>query len=54
MSRGYANHIFKYIAKSPKSTLTIVYTDRFGNTYREQMQRPKKFWDGTNPYYTLD
>lgn len=54
MSRGYANHIFKYIAKSPKSTLTIVYTDRFGNTYREQMQRPKKFWDGANPYYTLD
>ncbi len=53
-SRNYANHIFKYIAGSANSTLTIVYTDRFGNKYREQMQRPKKFWDGTNPYYTLD
>ncbi len=53
-SRNSGNHIFKYVAKSAKSTLTIVYTDRFGKEYRETMQRPKQFWDGTNPYYTLD
>lgn len=54
ISRSAANRIFKYVATSPNSTLTIRVTDRFGNVYQEQMQRPKKFWDGTTPYYTLD
>lgn len=55
MSRANYNHIFKYIAKSKTSTLTIVYTDRFGKQYRETMTRPKKFADATGtPIYTLD
>lgn len=54
MSRAGSNHIFKYIAKSKTSTLTIVYTDRFGNTYRETMTRPKKFAQNGTPIYTLD
>ena len=53
-SRSSANHIFKYVAKSANSTLTIVYTDRFGNTYRETMTRPKKFAQNGTPIYTLD
>ena len=53
-SRSSANHIFKYVAKSANSTLTIVYTDRFGNTYRETMTRPKKFANNGTPIYTLD
>ena len=53
-SRNSANHIFKYVAKSANSTLTIVYTDRFGNTYRETMTRPKKFAQNGTPIYTLD
>lgn len=54
MSRNGANHLFKYIAKSANSTLTIVYTDRFGKTYRETMNRPKRFAEGGTPIYTLD
>ncbi len=37
------NHFFKVQASSPSSTLEITVTDRFGNTYKETMQRPKDF-----------
>ena len=53
-SRSSYNHLFKYIAKSKTSTLTIVYTDRFGNQYRETMTRPKPFASGATPIYKLD
>ena len=36
-------HFFKVTASSPVSTLEITVTDRFGNTYKETMERPKKF-----------
>ena len=38
-----SNHFFKVKASSPTSTLEITVTDRFGNTYKETMQRPKNF-----------
>ena len=38
-----SNHFFKVKASSPSSTLEITVTDRFGNTYKETMQRPKDF-----------
>lgn len=37
------NHFFKVRASSPSSTLTIKVTDRFGNTFTEEMERPKAF-----------
>lgn len=36
-------HMFKAIASSPTSTVTITVTDRFGNTSTETMTRPKPF-----------
>ena len=36
-------HMFKARAASPTSTLEIKVTDRFGNVYTENMQRPKAF-----------
>ncbi|MBQ9137794.1 MAG: calcineurin-like phosphoesterase C-terminal domain-containing protein [Alistipes sp.] len=40
-------HIFRAVASSANSTLTIRVKDRFGNVYQESMERPKKFYDGT-------
>lgn len=37
------SHLFKVKASSADSSLDIVVTDRFGNTYTETMQRPKAF-----------
>ena len=37
------NHFFKVRASSPSSTLTIKVTDRFGNTFTEEMERPNAF-----------
>lgn len=50
------NHIFRVVAKSANSTLTIKVKDRFGRVYQETMQRPKKFYDGSNiaNTWTLD
>lgn len=43
-SDGYHSyHMYKVIASSPNSTLDITVTDRFGNTYKETMKRPKAF-----------
>lgn len=44
-SFGSANtsHMFKVKASSPTTTLNIEITDRFGNIYKETMQRPKAF-----------
>lgn len=39
-------HMFKVVASSANSTLTISVKDRFGNVYQEKMERPKKFFDG--------
>lgn len=36
-------HMFRVQANSASSTLEIKVTDRFGNTYKESMKRPKKF-----------
>lgn len=36
------NHMFKVVASSPTSTLHIKVTDRFGNVYTEEMERPKE------------
>lgn len=54
-SRSGSNHIFRYIASSPTSTLLITVTDRFGRTYEEQMIRPKVFYNGNiMDSYNLD
>ena len=37
------SHMFKVMTSSPTSTLYIEVTDRFGNVYTENMQRPKAF-----------
>ncbi|TDS13841.1 calcineurin-like phosphoesterase C-terminal domain-containing protein [Sphingobacterium paludis] len=37
------SHMFKVKASSASSTLQIRVTDRFGNSYTEQMERPKAF-----------
>ncbi len=37
------NHMFKVTASSATSTLDIKVTDRFGNVYKETMNRPKAF-----------
>lgn len=39
----YNSHMFLVKTQSPKSTLDIVVTDRFGNQYKETMIRPKQF-----------
>lgn len=39
----YTRHMFKVQASSPNSTLEIKVTDRFGNQYKETMERPKQF-----------
>lgn len=36
-------HFFKVTASAPDSTLEIKVTDRFGNVYSENMERPKEF-----------
>lgn len=36
-------HFFKAVAKEATSTLEITVTDRFGNEYKESMERPKEF-----------
>ncbi len=36
-------HMFQVTATSPISTLSVKVTDRFGNTYTEEMKRPKEF-----------
>jgi len=38
-----SSHMFKVKASSATSTLQIRVTDRFGNSYSEQMERPKAF-----------
>ncbi len=38
---GNCTHMFAVQASAPDSQLEITVTDRFGNTYRETMQRPK-------------
>lgn len=50
------NHLFRVVASSANSTLTINVKDRFGNVYQEQMARPKKFYDGKeiSNTWTLD
>jgi hypothetical protein len=50
------NHLFRVVAKSANSTLTIKVKDRFGKVYQETMERPKKFYDGSNisNTWTLD
>lgn len=43
---NYNSHMFKVKASDAKSTLNIRITDRFGNVYKTNMKRPKKFsWD---------
>lgn len=37
------NHYFKAVASSASSTVTVKVTDRDGNVYTEEMQRPKAF-----------
>lgn len=39
-------HLFKVVATSATSTLKISIKDRFGNVYYENMERPKKFYNG--------
>ena len=36
-------HMFHAVASSPTSTIEVVVTDRFGNEYRQTMERPKPF-----------
>ena len=50
------NHIFRVVAKAANSKLVIKVKDRFGNVYQETMERPKKFYDGSNiaNTWTLD
>ena len=36
-------HFFEVTAPDATTDLTITVTDRFGNTYTEKMERPKKF-----------
>lgn len=50
------NHIFRAVASSANSTLTIKVKDRFGKVYQETMERPKKFYDGKeiSNTWTLD
>ena len=40
-------HMFRVKASSPSSTLIIKVKDRFGRVYQENMERPKKFYDGS-------
>ncbi|MFZ2287520.1 MAG: calcineurin-like phosphoesterase family protein [Bacteroidales bacterium] len=40
---GNTGHMFRARATSATSTLTVIVTDRFGNTYTETMSRPKVF-----------
>lgn len=40
---GNWSHFFEVTAPNSDSDLTITVTDRFGNTYTEKMERPKKF-----------
>ena len=49
-------HLFRVVAKSANSTLTIKVKDRFGRVYQETMERPKKFYDGKeiSNTWTLD
>lgn len=42
-STNYTSHMFKVKASSATSTLAIKVTDRFGNHYTEDMERPKEF-----------
>lgn len=44
-------HLFEVQAPDANTTLTITVTDRFGNTYKEVMSRPKAF--ATNMYNKL-
>lgn len=37
------NHLFRFKASAPDTTVEIKVTDRFGNVYTETMQRPKPF-----------
>ncbi len=46
MTLSAQSHMFKVVASSATSTLTISVKDRFGNVYKEVMERPKKFYDG--------
>ena len=48
-------HFFKVQASSISSTLEITVKDRFGNTYKETMKRPKKFYTNSeSDVWTLE
>lgn len=54
-SRNQVPHLFRVVASSAKSTLIISVKDRHGNVYRENMERPKKFYNGDiTATWTLD
>lgn len=54
-SRSELPHMFRVKASSAKSTLIISVKDRHGNVYRENMERPKKFYNGDiTATWTLD
>lgn len=46
MSSVNHNHMFRAVATSATSTVTIKVKDRFGKVYVETMTRPKKFYTG--------
>jgi hypothetical protein len=48
-------HFFRVQATSGNSTLEITVKDRFGNTYKETMKRPKKFYTNSeSDVWTLE